>query len=52
MIALFEAEIRKYDPDVFVCHDSSRIIDTLIQRMAKLGDKQDRPKLGRLIHVY
>jgi DNA polymerase alpha subunit A len=52
MIALFQAELRRYDPDVLVCHDSSRIIDTLIQRISKLGDKQDRPRLGRLVHLH
>ena len=52
MLALFQAEVRKYDPDVLVCHDSSKVLDTLIQRIAKLGDKQDRPKLGRLIHYH
>jgi DNA polymerase alpha subunit A len=52
MIAQFQADLRKYDPDVLVCHDSSRILDTLIQRMAKLSDKQDRPRLGRLVHLH
>jgi DNA polymerase elongation subunit (family B) len=52
MIALFQAEVRKYDPDVLVCHDSSRVLDSLIQRMIKLGDKFDRPHLGRLIYPH
>ena len=49
MIALFQAELRKYDPDVIVCHDSSKIIDTLIQRLAKISERHDKPKLGRFI---
>ena len=52
MIALFQAELRRYDPDVLVCHDSSKILDTLIQRISRLGDKQDRPRLGRLVHLH
>jgi DNA polymerase elongation subunit (family B) len=52
MIALFQADIRRYDPDVLVCHDSSRILDTLIQRMIRLSDKQDRPRLGRLVFTH
>lgn len=52
MIAQFQADLRRYDPDVLVCHDSSRILDALIQRMARLGEKQDRPRLGRLVHLF
>lgn len=52
MIAQFQADLRRYDPDILVCHDSSRVIDILIQRMAKLSDKQDRPRLGRLVHLF
>ena len=37
MFGQFQAELRRLDPDVLVCHDSAKIIDTLIQRMAKLG---------------
>lgn len=51
MIAAFQADLRRFDPDVLVCHDSSRILDALIQRMAKL-DKQSRPQLGRLVHLH
>lgn len=50
MISKFKAELNRLDPDVIVCHDSSRILDTLIQRMAQLGDKNMKPKLGRLVH--
>jgi DNA polymerase elongation subunit (family B) len=49
MIALFQADIRKYDPDIFVCHDSSKVLDTLCQRLAKISDKNERPRLGRLV---
>lgn len=50
MISKFKAELNRLDPDVIVCHDSSRIIDTLIQRMTQLGDKNVKAKLGRLVH--
>ena len=50
MISKFKAELNRLDPDVIVCHDSSRILDTLIQRMNQLGDKNVKPKLGRLVH--
>lgn len=52
MIALFQAELRKYDPDVIVCHDASKILDTLVQRLAKISDKYDKPKLGRFIYAH
>jgi DNA polymerase elongation subunit (family B) len=48
MFGLFEAELRRLDPDILVCHDSGKILDTLIQRMARVGDRQ-KPKLGRLV---
>lgn len=48
MFGLFQAELRRIDPDVVVCHDSAKILDTLIQRMARIGDKLEKPKLGRL----
>ena len=51
MIGLFQAELRKYDPDVIVCHDSSKILDSLVQRLAKISDKFDKPKLGRFINA-
>ena len=51
MFAQFQAELRRLDPDVLVCHDSAKIIDTLIQRMARLG-KQEKPRLGRLIYPH
>ena len=52
MFAQFQAEIRRLDPDVIVCHDSAKIIDTLIQRMARIGDKHERPRLGRLVLAH
>lgn len=52
MIAKFLSDLNRLDPDAIVCHDASRILDTLIQRMAQLGDKNARPKLGRLNHYY
>jgi DNA polymerase elongation subunit (family B) len=52
MIALFQAELRKYDPDVIVCHDSSKILDTLVQRLSKISDKFDKPKLGRFVYSH
>jgi hypothetical protein len=50
MIGKFRADINRLDPDVIVCHDSSRILDTLIQRMNQLGDRNVKAKLGRLVH--
>jgi hypothetical protein len=52
MFALFQAELRRLDPDILVCHDSARIIDTLLQRMSRIGDKQDRPRMGRLVFPH
>lgn len=52
MFALFQAEIRKLDPDVLVCHDSAKILDSLIQRMVRIGDRQEKPKLGRLVYSH
>jgi hypothetical protein len=46
----FASDLIKLDPDVIVCHDASKILDTLIQRTIQLTSKQYRPKLGRLIH--
>ena len=51
MFGLFQAEVRRLDPDVLICHDSAKIIDTLIQRMAKLG-KYEKPRLGRLVYAH
>ena len=48
MLARFEADIKKYDPDFLICHDSSKILDTLICRLGKLGDKNTKTKFGRL----
>lgn len=39
MFAIFYNEIKRLDPDVIVCHDSAKIIDTLIQRMNKVVEK-------------
>lgn len=50
MIHKFKTDLNRLDPDVIVCHDSSRILDTLIQRMSQLGDKNVKAKLGRLVH--
>lgn len=52
MIGQFLADVNRLDPDVLVCHDSSNIMDVLIQRISQLGDKNTRPKLGRLVHYY
>jgi DNA polymerase elongation subunit (family B) len=52
MIGKLVADLNFLDPDVIVCHDSSKILDVLIQRMAQLGDKNTKPKLGRLVHMY
>ena len=52
MFGLFQAEVMRLDPDVLVCHDSAKVLDTLIQRMAKIGDKHDKPRLGRLLHPH
>lgn len=51
MFAQFQADIRKLDPDILVCHDSAKILDTLIQRMARIENKE-RPRLGRLIFSH
>lgn len=52
MFGNFIADLNRLDPDVIVCHDASKILDTLIQRMAQIGDKNERPKLGRLVYHY
>jgi len=52
MIGKFIADINRLDPDVIVCHDASKIIDVLIQRLSQLGEKNLKPKLGRLVHHY
>lgn len=52
LLGKFVADINYLDPDVFVCHDSSKILDVLIQRMSQLGDKNLKPKLGRLVHYF
>jgi hypothetical protein len=39
MLARFLADVTKLDPDVLACHDSSKIIDTLIQRLMKINDR-------------
>ncbi len=52
MFALFQAELRRLDPDLIVCHDSAKILDTLIQRMARIGDKVEKPRLGRLVFAH
>lgn len=51
MIGKFQTDLNRLDPDVIVCHDSSKILDTLVQRMSQLGDKNVKPKLGRLFQV-
>jgi DNA polymerase elongation subunit (family B) len=50
MIAQFLSDVYFYDPDVLICHDSARIIDVLIQRLMQINDKNDKPRIGRLIH--
>lgn len=47
ILARFEADIRKYDPDFFVCHDSSKILDSLICRLNNI-DKNCKIKFSRL----
>lgn len=39
MFGKFIAELGKLDPDAIVCHDASKVLDSLIQRMAQVGDK-------------
>jgi len=39
MFGKFIADLNRLDPDVIVCHDASRILDSLIQRMGQVGDK-------------
>lgn len=49
MIGRFLADVVRLDPDFIVCHDSSKILDTLVCRLPKLsGDKNIRSKFGRL----
>ena len=49
MIGRFMADIVRLDPDFIVCHDSSKILDTLVCRLPKLSnDKNSRNKFGRL----
>jgi hypothetical protein len=52
MLGQFLADIKRLDPDVLVCHDSSKIIDTLIQRLMKIGDRNDKVRLGRLSFAH
>ena len=52
MIGKFMADLNALDPDVIVCHDASKVLDLLIQRMTVMGDKHLKPKLGRLVHHY
>lgn len=52
MLAKFQADLKKYDPDVLVCHDSSKILDTLIQRIIRIGDRNEKPKLGRFVFSH
>lgn len=47
LFARFYADILKYDPDFFVCHDASAILDSLIYRLGKL-DKNSKIRLSRL----
>lgn len=47
ILARFEADIRKYDPDFFVCHDASKILDSLICRLNQI-DKNAKIKFSRL----
>ena len=47
MLSRFHADINCYDPDFLVCHDASKILDSLIYRLAKL-DKNSKIKFGRL----
>lgn len=47
LLSQFEAYILKTDPDFLVCHDSSKILDSLIFRYGKI-DKNQRTKLSRL----
>jgi hypothetical protein len=42
-----KADIIKYDPDFLVCHDVSKILDTLICRQSKL-DRNTKSRFGRL----
>lgn len=51
MIAKFLADVYFYDPDVIACHDSARILDVLIQRMMQINDKNDKPRIGRLVNA-
>jgi hypothetical protein len=50
MIARFLSDVYFYDPDVLACHDSARILDMLIQRLMQLNDKNDKPRIGRLVN--
>ena len=47
MLSRFEADLKFYDPDFIICHDSSKILDTLICRILRLGTK-NKTKIGRL----
>ena len=46
MLSRFEADIKFLDPDFIVCHDSSKILDTLICRILRLGN--NKTKFGRI----
>lgn len=49
MISRFIADVVRLDPDFIVCHDSSKILDTLVCRLPKIaGDRNMKNKFGRL----
>ena len=55
MLGKLQAKIQELDPDVIVCHDTSRVLDLLIQRMIRLCQRMsEKPRLGRLMfhHEY
>ena len=54
MLALFQSKVKQLDPDVVVCHDTSRVLDLLIQRMGRLSHNKasERVRLGRLLFSH
>lgn len=49
MITKFMNDIILLDPDLIVCHDASKILDTLICRLPRLKtDRNVKMKFGRL----
>ncbi len=52
LLARLFADINRLDPDLIVCHDSSLALSTILQRINRIKQKNDRIKMGRLIFAH